>query len=134
MGGRNERTLLSSRDYGDRHSNETAALLKERSRGKTRREEIIEGSEQKPAPKAHLLEDRMDAYEVVTRLIGPIEPIGETNADERRFENLKVMTELVDSLLIDIHSVSHNTTRAEYSMQRAGKFARDFLVEIGIPE
>ena len=40
----------------------------------------------------------MDVYEIVGKLVGPIDPIGETQTDERRFENLKVMTELKESL------------------------------------
>ena len=42
----------------------------------------------------------MEVYDVVKKLIGPIEPVGESHTDEKRFENLKALTELVDSLLI----------------------------------
>ncbi len=70
----------------------------------------------------------MDIYQVVKKLIGPISPVGETNADDKRFENLKTMTELVDVLLNDIYRVATDNERAqEFSMKRAGKHAARFL-------
>jgi hypothetical protein len=42
----------------------------------------------------------IDIYKVVKKLIGAIEPVGATHIDEGRFENLKVMTELVISYFI----------------------------------
>lgn len=36
----------------------------------------------------------MDIYEVVTKLVGPIDPAGETHTDKKRFENLKVMCDV----------------------------------------
>lgn len=77
----------------------------------------------------------MNIYEIVKKLVGEIEPVGETNEDNRRFENLKVMTELVDRLIYDIDSVIPSKRKTEYSMNRAGKFADDFLVKnLGITE
>lgn len=66
----------------------------------------------------------MEIYDVVCKLVGPIKPIGETNKDNSRFENLKKMTELVDNLITDIDSVSYNNkNRYEFSMKRAGQYA-----------
>lgn len=76
----------------------------------------------------------MDIYEVVTKLIGPIHPVGETGKDNERFENLKVMTDLVDKLLTDISKVITNKNRVEYSMKRAGEYADKFFTNIGINE
>lgn len=73
--------------------------------------------------------------EVVKRLIGGIDPIGETNTDNKRFENLKVMTEVVDVLLTDIGWVAENNKdRGEYSRKRAGDFANKFYTKLGIVE
>jgi len=73
--------------------------------------------------------------EIVKKLVGPIDPVGETNEDNRRFENLKTMTELVDLLLTDIDYVTlENAHRVEYSMKRAGEFASKFFDQIGIVE
>ena len=35
----------------------------------------------------------IDVYKVVKKLIGEIDPIGETQTDDERFENLKAMTD-----------------------------------------
>jgi len=73
----------------------------------------------------------MDVHEIVSKLIGPIEPVGETHTDNERFENLKNLTELVEGLLYDIDRVASNKNRAEYSMKRAGQHAEFFINEIG---
>ena len=72
----------------------------------------------------------MEYYEIVKKLIGPIDPIGETNEDNDRYENLKEVTDLVDKLLFDIVQVALQKDRGEYSISRAGKFADEFLKEI----
>ena len=66
-------------------------------------------------------------YDVVKELVGKIDPVGETNEDNRRFENLKTMTALVEALLSDIDYVAITySDRGEYSMSRAGKYAGKF--------
>jgi hypothetical protein len=70
----------------------------------------------------------MDMKEIVLKLVGPIVPIGETNEDDRRFDNLKVLCLLVDALVSDIDDVGYrNKDRGEYSMKRAGEYASNFL-------
>lgn len=73
-----------------------------------------------------------DIYNVLTRLVGEISPVGETWEDERRFENLKLMTELINKLLCDVDSVASFKDRSEYSMKRAGQYADEFFDEIGV--
>jgi len=75
--------------------------------------------------------ENMDFHEIVKKLIGEIDPVGETNTDNARFENLKAMTELVDELLSDIYRVTQGNNRHEYSINRAGQFAASFLDEMG---
>lgn len=72
----------------------------------------------------------MDYYEVVTKLIGPVDPVGATHVDDNTFENLKELTHLVDKLLDDIERVSSNKTFPEYSMKRSGQWAWDFLKDV----
>jgi hypothetical protein len=72
----------------------------------------------------------MELYDVVTKLIGPIQPVGETNEDEKRFKNLTVMTHLIDELLFDISRVSSQKSRQEFSLKKAGEFASRFLSDI----
>lgn len=77
----------------------------------------------------------MDIYEIVKKLVGDIDPVGESNTDATRLENLKVMTSLVDKLLSDINDVSvYNKNRVEHSMKVAGEFASKFFDQIGIKE
>ena len=76
----------------------------------------------------------MNIYEVVTKVVGPINPVGETHTDNRRFDNLEVMCDLVDRLLTDIDGVAQNKHRCEYSMKKAGVYASDFYTQIGIEE
>lgn len=75
----------------------------------------------------------MELYDVVTKLIGPVRPVGETHEDERRLENLKALTELTDQLLTDIDEIAaDNKNRPEYSLTRAFNFCNKFLDKIGI--
>jgi hypothetical protein len=77
----------------------------------------------------------MTNYDVVVKLVGPIDPVGETNADGRRFENLVAMCELADALLTDIDSVAtYNKDRVEHSMRKAGRYAAEFQDRMGICE
>lgn len=76
----------------------------------------------------------MNLHEIVKKLVGPINPIGETNLDGKRLENLKVMTELVDALLTDIDAVTTNKDMPEHSRRVAGKFAYDFMGRMGITD
>ena len=72
----------------------------------------------------------MNLHDVVERLTGPIQPIGETNADAARFENLCSLIALVDHLLYQISLVAELKDRHEHSVKRAGKHADDFLVAV----
>ena len=77
----------------------------------------------------------MDIHEIVTRLIGPIEPAGDSTLDGKRFENLKVMTELIDALVQDIHYVEMDKNSHQDSVSKAGKFASKFLrSDLGMAE
>ena len=72
----------------------------------------------------------MTNYDVVKKLIGQIDPVGETHTDEKRFRNLTETIDLVDKLLFDLHQVAQNETRHEHSMSKAGKEAADFLKDV----
>ena len=76
----------------------------------------------------------MEIIDVVRKLVGPIEPIGDIHVDVYTFENLKTMSELVNELLIDIDKVIPNKQRDEGSMKRAGEFADNFFLENGFVE
>lgn len=67
-------------------------------------------------------------YQIVRKMVGEINPVGETNEDKARYENLIDMTVLVINLISDIKMVADNNKgRNEYSMKKAGKFSDDFI-------
>jgi len=70
-------------------------------------------------------------HEIVKKLIGPVYPTGETNEDNERLERLKILISLADDLLHDIGVVSTYKDRPEWSMQKAGKVASEYLDLIG---
>jgi len=70
----------------------------------------------------------MDITAIVKKLVGPIDPVGETREDERRYENIQVMTKTIDELLTELKWIGKlNKDRQEFSMKRAGNHAQDFL-------
>jgi hypothetical protein len=71
-----------------------------------------------------------EVYDVVKKLIGEVQPVGDSSADEFRMRNLKVMTDLVERLLADIVRVALQAGRQESSVRQAGKFAERVLAEI----
>jgi uncharacterized protein YaaR (DUF327 family) len=78
----------------------------------------------------------MEIHEIVEKLIGPINPVGETNADDKRFENLKKLCAVVNELVTDIDNVAyHYKDSQEYSVKRAADYAKNFLTNtLGITE
>lgn len=77
----------------------------------------------------------MDMHEVVMKLIGPIDPVGESHADERSFENLKALTDLVDRLVGDIDRIaSYCKSSGQFSVKRSGEHCDKFLTSLGIVE
>ena len=76
----------------------------------------------------------MEVVDVIRKLIGQVEPIGSSHIDEDRYKNLIVLCEVVDELLGDISSVRQNKNRVEYSMNRSGKYADEWLNDRGMKE
>ena len=73
----------------------------------------------------------MELKEIVQKLVGSITPAGEHHIDKERFENLKVLCNLVDELLYEITCVAiDNENRYEYSMKEMGKYASKFIEQI----
>lgn len=69
-------------------------------------------------------------YDLVYKVIGEINPVGDSAIDAERKENLKEMIELIDSLLIDLHSVSCGLLRKDVSAREFGEMAYNALKEI----
>ncbi len=74
----------------------------------------------------------MTYYEMVKKLVGEIIPVGETYEDTRRLNNLENMIALVGHLISDIDKVAMNKGRPEYSLDKAGIVASEYLDSLGI--
>lgn len=72
----------------------------------------------------------MELYDIVRKLAGPIEPIGEHGADTDRLANLGEITTLVDQLMCDILSVAKRKNRHEASIKKLGISASEFIDEV----
>lgn len=70
----------------------------------------------------------MELHEIVMKLIGGVRPVGSTEIDNKRLENLEALTGLTDKLLSDIDEIARdNKNRVEYSMKTAGKHCEKFI-------
>lgn len=79
--------------------------------------------------------DKDTIIQVIEKLIGGVEPVGSTETDNIRFENLKKLTEITDHFLTVIDDIAYrNCNSYQYSVQRAGKHCSEFLDKIGIKE
>lgn len=67
---------------------------------------------------------------IVMKLVGPIDPIGETIADEKRYKNLLHLIDVVDDLIGEIMSIEKYSSSHEYSVSNIGIRARSFLNEL----
>jgi fructose-1,6-bisphosphatase/sedoheptulose 1,7-bisphosphatase-like protein len=77
----------------------------------------------------------MTNTEIVKKIIGDIQPSGDSRTDIERFENLKAMCKLVDDLVTEIDHVTVYKSRHEHSMNEMGNYASKFLTKtLGIVE
>lgn len=74
----------------------------------------------------------MELDEIVMKLVGPVHPLGEHNADQYRLSNMKKLTKLVDQLLFEINAAAANANRAEASMKAIGVHALEFIDSVRI--
>jgi len=73
------------------------------------------------------MSEAINVYEVVRKLIGPIYPVGETHTDDKRFENLKEMTALIEDLVQDLFGLDAERASHQFSVKRAADYASDFV-------
>ena len=71
-------------------------------------------------------------YDVVRKLIGQIEPYGDTNIDHERFGNLKIQEELIDYLIDDIANNIPFAKRVEFSLHSSGVESIEYLNEVAL--
>lgn len=68
--------------------------------------------------------------EIVMKLIGDIEPVGDSGIDEKRLENLTDLCALTDNLLERIASLRRHSSRHEASIKKIGNQAMKFFISI----
>lgn len=77
--------------------------------------------------------DKIDVetiIKIIDALNGSVKPVGETNEDNKRFDNLKTLEEIIDCLLDDVQMLIPNRNRCEYSMNRVSDEAVGYLREV----
>lgn len=76
----------------------------------------------------------MDNYDVIKKLIGPIQPVGSTHVDAERYRNLEETISVVDRLLSDIDRIATKKKAPEHSIKRAANRASKFFDDLGIEQ
>ena len=71
--------------------------------------------------------DGMSVCDVVMKLIGPVNAVGDHNADQDRLASLKKLTELVDGLLLEIRYAARTADHHAASMNEIGTCAKKYL-------
>ena len=72
----------------------------------------------------------MDIKDIVMKLIGPVQPLGEHNSDIQRLKNMENLIELTDYLLDVINTAAASAERPEASMKAIGQVAKQFLDDV----
>lgn len=70
-----------------------------------------------------------EIIKLLDHLIGNTEAVGETNADEKALENLKVLIDITNWCLDGVHQTSESCGRPEWSMNKVGFEAKCALDE-----
>ena len=70
----------------------------------------------------------MEIYDVIGKLVGPIDPVGESNTDARRLNNLKVQSDLTYRLVQStIRVFERNRHSHEGSVRLSAETARKYI-------
>jgi hypothetical protein len=72
----------------------------------------------------------MDLTEVITRLVGPVTPVGDSHVDLARQTNLQVLCELTGELMDRIEQVANMPKDYRASVNKSKGIAAAFLAEI----
>jgi hypothetical protein len=70
----------------------------------------------------------MEIEEIVMKLVGPIKPIGDSNTDKKRLDNLKILCDITEKFVHAIDSVAcDHKDSYEDSTKTSGKYAENFI-------
>lgn len=69
----------------------------------------------------------MELTQIVNKLVGQIVATGDSSRDGERLENLKIMCNLVEGLIEEIHFSARDKDSYEGSVRQIGQYADKFL-------
>jgi len=72
----------------------------------------------------------MTLEEIIFKLVGPTEPVGDSSIDHDRKANLKVLCDLTEQLIYHIVELKSNSISYESSVQEIGDYAAKRLASI----
>ena len=72
----------------------------------------------------------MELFEIVMKLNGPVQPLGERHADQTRLANMKTLTKLADRILYEINRAEPAADRVEFYVKAIGVHAREFMESV----
>lgn len=78
------------------------------------------------------MQKRLTPYDITKKLIGEIEPFGDSSVDEFRLENIHDMYELVEDLTWDLIKTSRFEDRQEESIKVMGHLAKAYLKDLHV--
>ena len=76
----------------------------------------------------------MSVSEILGKLFGKITPVGETNEDNIRYENIQNYYEALCYIISSLRIASNYKDRHEYSMQKIGKECYNILREFDLED
>jgi len=77
----------------------------------------------------------MELQEILMKLIGPIQPVGDSAIDSGRYENLGTLLDLMAKLHIEVDRISTECKDSpEGSVAKAGKRANAYLEWLGVKD
>ena len=76
----------------------------------------------------------MNIIEILRKLLGEIEPYGDTNIDKERYENIQNYYEVLSFIISKLRESAKLKDRQEYSINKIANECYDILKEYGIEE
>ena len=69
----------------------------------------------------------MELYEIVMKLVGPVQPVGDTNIDSDRLVNLEKLMRLTNQMLNLLDDLASDADSSMASLNSSGQRAKTFL-------
>ena len=81
------------------------------------------------------MSEDLEYFTIIEKLIGPIEPVGDSDVDRIRLKNLEQYTNLIDKMLVEVDSIASSyKDHHQSSLSVAGEHCSKFMDSLGIEE